>query len=133
MINYQKIAFKIFKVIASNNARMLLTSVSDVLQKVVFLVSRINISFFHYLQSIVSTRECSGSAAITEYDLLSKNSVYYYLFIGRLSKSSVGAQALIESDIFVRYVYPLDSIINLAYLYMLHVIYFDYFLVSLKC
>ncbi|CAF3250618.1 unnamed protein product [Rotaria socialis] len=73
------------KVIASNIARILLTSISDSLQ-----------------QSIVSMRECSGRAVITEHDLLSKNSVYYYLFLGRLSKSSVGTQALMESDIFVR-------------------------------
>ncbi|CAF3889115.1 unnamed protein product [Rotaria magnacalcarata] len=54
------------------------------------------------LKSIVSMRECNGRAVITEHDLLSKNSVYYYLFLGRLSKSSVGTQALMESDIFVR-------------------------------
>ena len=47
-------------------------------------------------------REGNGRAVITEHDLLSKNSVYYYLFLGRLSKSSIGTQALIESDIFVR-------------------------------
>lgn len=47
-------------------------------------------------------REGTGPAIITEHDLLNKNSVYYYLFLGRLSKSSVGTQALIESDIFVR-------------------------------
>lgn len=39
---------------------------------------------------------------ITEHDLLSKNSVYYFLFLGRLSKSSIGAQALLDSQIFVR-------------------------------
>jgi hypothetical protein len=50
-------------------------------------------------------REGNGRAAITEHDLLSKNSVYYYLFLGRLSKSSVGIQALIASDIFVRYIF----------------------------
>jgi hypothetical protein len=49
-------------------------------------------------------RDGTGRAAITEHDLLSKNSVYYYLFLGRLSKSSIGTQALIESDIFVRYI-----------------------------
>ncbi len=47
-------------------------------------------------------KEGNGRAIITEHDLLTKNSVYYYLFLGRLSKSSVGTQALIESDIFVR-------------------------------
>ncbi|CAF0773989.1 unnamed protein product [Rotaria sordida] len=73
------------KVIASNNARILLTSVSTSLQ-----------------QSIIAMRECNGRALITEHDLLSKNSVYYFLFLGRLSKSSVGTQALIDSDIFVR-------------------------------
>ena len=39
---------------------------------------------------------------ITEHDLLSKNSVYYFLFLGRLSKSSIGTQALLDSQIFVR-------------------------------
>jgi hypothetical protein len=47
-------------------------------------------------------REGNGRSVITEHDLLTKNSVYYYLFLGHLSKSSVGTQALIESDIFVR-------------------------------
>ena len=47
-------------------------------------------------------REGSSRAIITEHDLLTKNSVYYYLFLGRLSKSLVGTQSLIESDIFVR-------------------------------
>lgn len=47
-------------------------------------------------------REGTGRAVIAEHDLLTKNSVYYYLFLGRLSKTSVGTQALIESDIFVR-------------------------------
>ncbi|CAF3513585.1 unnamed protein product [Rotaria sp. Silwood1] len=73
------------KVIASNIARILLTSVSNALQ-----------------QSIVAMRDCHGRAVITEHDLLLKNSVYYYLFLGRLSKSSVGTQALIDSDIFIR-------------------------------
>ena len=49
-------------------------------------------------------RDGTGRAAITEHDLILKNSVYYYLFLGRLSKSSVGTQALNESDIFVRYI-----------------------------
>ncbi|UJR34086.1 hypothetical protein I4U23_021496 [Adineta vaga] len=73
------------KAIASNVARTLLTSVSEALQ-----------------QSINAMREGTGRAIITEHDLLSKNSVYYYLFLGRLSKSSVGTQAMIESDIFNR-------------------------------
>jgi hypothetical protein len=49
-------------------------------------------------------REGNGRAVITEHDLLSKNSVYYYLFLGHLTKSSVGTHALTESEIFVRYV-----------------------------
>ncbi|CAF4205007.1 unnamed protein product [Rotaria sp. Silwood2] len=73
------------RVIASNIARILLTSVSNALH-----------------QSIIAMRECNGRAIITEHDLLSKNSVYYYLFLGRLSKSSVGTQSLVDSDIFVR-------------------------------
>jgi len=50
-------------------------------------------------------REGNGRAVITEHDLLTKNSVYYYLFLGRLSKSSVGTQAMMESDIFLRYIF----------------------------
>ncbi len=50
----------------------------------------------------MATREGSGRAVITEHDLLTKNSVYYYLFLGRLSKSSVGTQSMTENDIFVR-------------------------------
>ncbi|CAF1398301.1 unnamed protein product, partial [Adineta ricciae] len=73
------------RAIASNVARTLLTSVSEALQ-----------------QSINAMREGTVRAIITEHDLLSKNSVYYYLFLGRLSKSSVGTQAMIESDIFIR-------------------------------
>jgi hypothetical protein len=44
----------------------------------------------------------TGRAIITEHGLLSKNSVYYYLFLGRLSKTSIGMQALNDSEIFVR-------------------------------
>ena len=47
-------------------------------------------------------RDGVGRARIAEHDLLRKNSVYYYLFLGRLSKSSIGTQALIDSDIFTR-------------------------------
>lgn len=48
---------------------------------------------------------------ISENDLLTKNSVYYYLFLGRLSKTSIGTDALIESEIFNRYtIFYLKSI-----------------------
>jgi hypothetical protein len=47
-------------------------------------------------------KEGIGRAIITEHDLLSKNSVYYYLFLGRLSKTSFGVEVLNESEIFVR-------------------------------
>ncbi|CAF1098851.1 unnamed protein product [Adineta steineri] len=70
---------------ASNIVHTLLISVSDALQ-----------------QSIVAMKEGNGRAFITEHDLLLKNSVYYYLFLGRLSKSSIGTQALNESYIFLR-------------------------------
>lgn len=49
-------------------------------------------------------KEGTGRAIITEHDLLSKNSVYYFLFLGRLSKSALGTRALIENQIFNRYV-----------------------------
>jgi hypothetical protein len=47
-------------------------------------------------------KEGTGRAIITENDLLTKNSVYYYLFLGRLSKTSIGSEALNESEVFVR-------------------------------
>ncbi|CAF3712397.1 unnamed protein product [Adineta steineri] len=73
------------KYIASNIARTLLTSINDALK-----------------QSILAMTEDIGRAIITEHDLLSKNSVYYYLFLGRLSKTAFGVEALTESEIFVR-------------------------------
>jgi hypothetical protein len=47
-------------------------------------------------------KEGTGRAIITEEDLLIKNTVYYYLFLGRLSKTSIGTEALVEGEIFVR-------------------------------
>jgi hypothetical protein len=47
-------------------------------------------------------KEGSGRAVVIEHDLLTKNIVYYYLFLGRLSKTSIGTEALTESEIFVR-------------------------------
>jgi hypothetical protein len=47
-------------------------------------------------------KEGTDRAIIGEKDLLKKNNVYYYLFLGRLSKTSLGADALNESEIFVR-------------------------------
>jgi hypothetical protein len=47
-------------------------------------------------------KEGTGQAIITDHDLLTKNSVYYYLFLGRLSKTSFGTEELNESEIFVR-------------------------------
>ena len=47
-------------------------------------------------------KEGTVRAIITEHDLLSKNSVYYFLFLGRLSKSALGTRALIDSHIFNR-------------------------------
>jgi hypothetical protein len=47
-------------------------------------------------------KEGTGRAIISEKDLLTKNSVYYYLFLGRLSKTSIGTEALNESEVFVR-------------------------------
>jgi hypothetical protein len=47
-------------------------------------------------------KEGTGRAIITEYDLLTKNCVYYYLFLGRLSKTALGIEAMDESEIFIR-------------------------------
>lgn len=48
-------------------------------------------------------KEGTGRAIFTEHDLLSKNSVYYFLFLGRLSKSAIGTRALTDSQIFIRF------------------------------
>ncbi len=47
-------------------------------------------------------KEGNGLVLISEEDLLTKNTVYYYLFLGRLSKTSIGTEALVEGEIFVR-------------------------------
>ncbi len=93
--------------VASHIARTLLINVSDALQQVrytyIFIQNWIISDIFSfYLKSIITMREGNGRPVITEHDLLTKNSVYYYLFLGRLSKSSVGTQAMMESDIFLR-------------------------------
>jgi len=71
--------------VASNIARALLTNISDALN-----------------QTILAMKEGTGRAIFTEHDLLSKNSVYYFLFLGRLSKSAIGTRALTDSQIFIR-------------------------------
>jgi hypothetical protein len=47
-------------------------------------------------------KEGIGRAIIVDHDLLVKNSVYYYLFLGRLSKTSLGTEALNDNEIFLR-------------------------------
>ncbi|CAF1397648.1 unnamed protein product [Adineta ricciae] len=73
------------KYIASNIARALLMSISNALK-----------------QSILAMREGIGQALIMDHDLLSRNAVYYYLFLGRLSKTSFGTEVLAEAEIFLR-------------------------------
>ncbi|UJR13273.1 hypothetical protein I4U23_000293 [Adineta vaga] len=85
LIYPSRISSNHIKHIASNIARALLISISNALK-----------------QSILSMKEGIGQAILMEHDLLSKNSVYYYLFIGRLSKTSFGAEVLAETEIFVR-------------------------------
>jgi len=47
-------------------------------------------------------REGLGKAIISDHSLLTQNSVYYYLFFGRLSKTAMGTEALNENEIFIR-------------------------------
>ena len=47
-------------------------------------------------------KDGSTRVIINEVDLLTKNTVYYYLFLGRLSRTAIGTEALSEKEIFVR-------------------------------
>ena len=47
-------------------------------------------------------KDGTGRMIISEIDLLTKNTVYYYLFLGHLSRTSIGTDALNENEIFIR-------------------------------
>ncbi|CAF3559369.1 unnamed protein product [Rotaria sordida] len=71
------------KAIASNSVLTLLQAISDALRK-----------------SMVARKDGIGQCLINEIDLLSKNCVYYFLFLGRLSGSSLGTQVMHDAEIF---------------------------------
>ncbi|CAF1545311.1 unnamed protein product [Didymodactylos carnosus] len=76
----------VLRFIGSNIVRTLLASISNALQ-----------------QSINAVKDGDIRPVISDHDLKSTNSVYYYLFLGRLSGTSIGLQAIDECDIFKRY------------------------------
>ena len=91
------------EVIASDIVRSLLRSLSDALGKVRSpIVVLAPMSHNSVSQSITAAKEGSGSAVLTDNDIVSHNTVYYYLFLGRLSKTLLGSQALADNDIFVQ-------------------------------
>ncbi|CAF1119278.1 unnamed protein product, partial [Didymodactylos carnosus] len=83
LLAYARSSQNDIKYIASNIVRTLLTSISNALQ-----------------QSINAIKDGGIRPIISDHDLKSTNSVYYYLFIGRLSGTSIGMEAIIECDIF---------------------------------
>ncbi|CAF0785114.1 unnamed protein product, partial [Didymodactylos carnosus] len=85
LLVYPKSSQNDIKYIASNIVRTLLENISNALY-----------------QSINAVRDGGIRPLIGDHDLIVTNCVYYYLFIGRISGTSIGMQALDECDIFKR-------------------------------